>query len=219
MGLDVYLRNEHDESIQKDSVKHPKSYFKIGYFRSAYNSGGFNSVLQRAIGKDLYYIFEPPKNAGKFKPDWNKAWERCTEVINEFDIFSKRIGNVNVMTISERMYSEDVVLSEKDATDAFIRVRDEETHGFNSFISKDGHFYLDGIKCLAFIPGKNPFGYKCVYVFYELLEDDEKNELGLKGLGTYAFYKQALEIVLETIEYVLNIPTKERKLLKLSWSA
>jgi hypothetical protein len=61
MGLDIYLEFGKDgENIQQNSKKYPTHYFKVGYFRSSYNEWGLNRVLTKTIGKDLYYIFEPP---------------------------------------------------------------------------------------------------------------------------------------------------------------
>ena len=37
-----------------DSVKYPLHLFKIGYFRSSYNTNGYNSVVSDLIGKSLY---------------------------------------------------------------------------------------------------------------------------------------------------------------------
>ena len=54
MGLNEDGDVEDDPTcIKEDSAKHPKHYWKIGYFRSSYNRGGFNTILQGIIGTDL----------------------------------------------------------------------------------------------------------------------------------------------------------------------
>lgn len=220
MGLDVYLRYEKDGGEQHDSKKYPNHYFKVGYFRSSYNSWGLNSVLRRTIGKDLYYIFEPPDGKYEFKPMWLDCRMRCIEVIEEFNSFINRLGNVSVMCISPKMFvmeGDTLPENEKEATDIFLKMRDNrDDSAFKSFANRDGSFYFDGLKCYAFIKGKDSFQKDCVYVVYEPeLEADETRE----NISIYKDYTKALEIVLETIDYILDKPTKEIKKYKLSWSA
>jgi hypothetical protein len=220
MGLDVYLRYGKDDSIQHNSEKYPNHYFKIGYFRSSYNSWGLNSVLTRTIGKDLYYIFERPGEKSDFKPKWSDCRMRCIDVIEEFSEFVKKIGNVSVMCVSPRIFikeGDSIPENEKDATDIFLKVKEgkENSLAFRSFSSGDGRFHLDGLKCYGFIPGKDYSGRDCTYVVFEPeLEDDE----GLPG-DVYKDYIKALEIVLETIDYILDKPVKEAKKYQLHWSA
>jgi hypothetical protein len=76
---------------------------------------------------------------------------------------------------------------------------------------------LNGLKCYAFISGKDSFDRDCVYVIYEPeLKENEKNDI---EPNVYKDYKRCLEIVLETIEYVLDHPKKEMKKFNLHWSA
>lgn len=218
MGLDIYLYRSKDDGIQKNSKKYPNHYFKIGYFRSAYNSWGLNRILGKTIGKDLYYIFEPPTEKYDFKPNWEDSRMKCLNVIEEFRTFVERLGNVDVMTISERLYSDDgMPKSDKGAIDLFLNIRNTNSINSKSFINRDGHFYLDGIKCYAFIPGEDVFGHKCTYIIYEPeLTEEEKNDI---NPSLYKDYIKCLEIVLETIEYVLEKPIKEIKKYSLHWSA
>jgi len=219
MGLDVYLGYGKDGEHNRDSYKYPTHYFKIGYFRSAYNSWGLNSVLRRTIEKDLYYIFEPPDKKYEFKPKWLDCRMRCINVIEEFNEFINKLKNVAVMTISGRLYTEEgMPKNEKEATDMYTKLRDnDKDRSFRSFINRDGHFYLDGIRCFAFIPGKDTFEKDCTYVIYEPeLTEGEKNEL---NPNIYKDYVRCLEIVLETIDYVLEQPASEIKKYKLRWSA
>src|SRR5690348_14525919 len=44
------------EYIENNSAQFPEHMFKIGYFRSSYNSGGINSVLRGYGIPDLYGI-------------------------------------------------------------------------------------------------------------------------------------------------------------------
>jgi hypothetical protein len=220
MGLDVYLGyGKGRRGVQEDSKKYPNHYFKIGYFRSSYNDWGLNRVLRKTIDKDLYYIFEP-KDRYDFTPKWEKCREKCVEVLNEFKEFIEKLGNVSVMCISPPMYSISDYKppeNEKEATTIFLKNRDSKSeYLFKSYSNIEGSFYLDGIKCFAFINGKDYSKNNCVYVVYEP-ELSDKNENSEKAL--YKEYIEALEIVLETIDYVLDFPEPERKKYKLHWSA
>lgn len=219
MGLDVYLRDENGDNIQHNSEKYPTNYFKIGYFRSSYNTWGINRVLQRTIGKDLYYIFEPPDKKYEFKPKWLDCRMRCINVIEEFNEFVKKLGNVSVMFVSPRMFVREgdaIPQSEKEVIDIFLKIRDErEDKEFRAFSNREGTFYLDGIKCYGFISGKDIFQKDCTYIIYEPeLKNDEKEHGAL-----YKEYTKELEIVLETIDYILAQSPSEIKKYKLSWSA
>ena len=56
MGLDVYVTYpDVDEDIK--SEKHPDHMCNRSYLRSSYNDSGYNSVVGKLIGKELYYIF------------------------------------------------------------------------------------------------------------------------------------------------------------------
>ena len=220
MGLDIYLKYGKNEIVQEDSKKYPNHFFKIGYFRSSYNEWGLNHVLSRTIGKNLYYIFEPPDRKYTFKPNWLDCRMRCLNVLEEFNDFTiNKLGNVAITKINVPPSTEsEIPRSEKDATDIFLKMRDgkDVDSTFRSFANRNGHFYFDGLKCYAFIPGKNSFGRDCVYiVFNPELEENEKNEV---NPNVYKDYSRCLEIVLETIDYVLDHPKKEIKKFNLCWS-
>lgn len=56
MGLDVYVTYPDVDGDLK-SEKYPEHMCNRSYLRSSYNEGGFNSVVGKLIGKELYYIF------------------------------------------------------------------------------------------------------------------------------------------------------------------
>jgi hypothetical protein len=57
MEGDFYVRPSEMTNIELPSTLHPDHMFKIGYFRSSYNSDGINSVLRDRLDKDLYWVF------------------------------------------------------------------------------------------------------------------------------------------------------------------
>ena len=68
-----------------------------------------------------------------------------------------------------------------------------------------GTFYLNGIQVCGFIPGKDILGDACMYVITK------------KDTSGPDWYLQALEVVLETIEYVLEQPNPDS--YRLAWSS
>ncbi len=58
------------KKVEKDSKKYPSHMFKIGYFRSSYNDGGINQVLQRIGLPTLGTIFgETKEDKYCFRPN------------------------------------------------------------------------------------------------------------------------------------------------------
>ena len=99
MGLNSEF-GEHSsrEKIEQDSKKHPEHMFKIGYFRSSYNGGGINSVLDSLGFGGLYWIFDN-KDQYEFAPDWEKSLKRVREVLDKFREFTDSdIGKYRVAT-------------------------------------------------------------------------------------------------------------------------
>lgn len=209
----IYL-NEPDDTkicIDTDSSLYPEHLFKIGYFRSSYNGGGLNSVLRRTIGKDLYNIFDPPDDGYYFKPDWEQSLFIAREIKEEFE---KHIDECpfDVLCESSR-YSAPNIKSEKEALDEFMKQKKECSRDFSEhtgrafceFTDKNGTFFLgeDPLKLRAIINGENQWG-NCCYIIYEKIEG-------------YKWLLEALEIVIETIIYVLSQPDKEKYIL--GWSS
>lgn len=102
LGLDQY-GTAPCEKIEIDSARHPKHLFKIGYFRSSYNGGGFNSILHTQLGKDLYWVFDrngkfsDDDDAYEFQPDWEKVLGRAKELLAEFRGHLEMNGSFKVM--------------------------------------------------------------------------------------------------------------------------
>jgi hypothetical protein len=209
MGLDVYLFKLDEDVIDVDpespgdgieiaSKHYPDHLFKIGYFRSSYNSGGFNSRMSKLGLPDLYWIFGA-ENGDTSVPDWHQALERILLMLG---------------TLSDMVYGKDgvydvdtVILNgaERDKYEALDIFKSEmgKSGPFRSYSSQHGEFFLDGMEIFAIIPGKE-FQWNCAHLIYKLSEESLK------------WYMQALEIVRETIEYVID--TGEEGRYALSWS-
>jgi len=202
------------EGVEINSAKYPDHMFKIGYLRSSYNDGGINSLLRKTIGKDLNYIFDPGKDYA-FTPDWINCRYRATEVLKEFNDFIAIQGNFFVS-------SEPVNHGRKDwqpnsVVEALKIFNDEKkkngggNHPFGgSYTNGIGSFYLtEPMKVSAIMRGTvDKYGSgkfeDCFYLVYE-------NEEG------YAWYRKALEITTEMIDWVLS-QTEPHK-YALHWSS
>ena len=191
--------------IEMDSVIHPEHYFKIGYFRSSYNGGGINNVLRDLGIPDLYDIFEHDNDEREFCPDWNHALE---VVKGSIRLLQKDKG-YRIETVSANMFApDDVPQSPAAALEIFKQQVKErpKNKDFQCYSNKAGEFYLDnaGLKVHGLIPGKDMFQRPCTFIIY-------------KPKDANKFYLQALEIVKETIEYVLEQKNPQEYYLR--WSA
>jgi hypothetical protein len=80
------------EHIELDSELYPNHSFQIGYFRSAYNDNGFNSVFCDTINKSLYDIFQPGNNYA-FVPDWVRASYIARSMQDNFALHTKQASS------------------------------------------------------------------------------------------------------------------------------
>ena len=194
------------ETINIDSAKHPDHSYKIGYFRSSYNGGGTNTILKNAIGKDLYYIFQPADNY-IFVPDWPNCLTRAQEVLKELKEFSEKCS-----------FSIDPVFhcpnrgpaSTEEAAKVLkneLETNKKDKMLFGSYSNANGHFFIkEPAEVIAIMTGslKMILGNEtvpCTYVAY-------KNDL--------KWYIEAIEVVIEAIEYALN---NKNGICALAWSS
>jgi len=200
---------------EKIEIPHPKykdHYFKIGYFRSSYNGGGTNNVLERAGIPTLYEIFDHKRNQYNFIPDWEASLKRCENALRKaIEHAASPAGKYDIMHVGPNPFRnpEEYPQSEQDALNIFY----EQLKKWGSEHYKDGHgysngegeFYPKGIKVVAMLPGfydsftKTMFG-KPMQETYLVYESEEKMK----------WYIEALEIVRDTILYVLEKPDKDK---------
>lgn len=204
LGLGEYGEDvTYKERIEQDSKLYPEHYFKIGYFRSSYNGSGINNILRDLNIPDLYDIFEHDNDDYEFAPNWAEA---LNVVRDSIDMLKKDKG-YRVETISANMFSpDDVAKSPVEAMENFQKqLHEKRGKEFNWYSNRDGHFYLGkkGLDVKALIPGKDYMGKPCTYAIFQ-------NKDGNK------YYLEALEIVKETIEFVLA--QENPQAYYLSWS-
>lgn len=199
LGLVEWGTHPTKEKVEIDSALYPEHYFKIGYFRSSYNSGGINSVFRRRGLPHLDDVFLP-NNRYEFAPNWKACLDRAEALLEECRAYNAQaLGQYDCMEVSANMFggTEGLPKSESDALGIFKGELERE-HGCRAYNGGGGTFYLDGLKCVGFVPGLNLWKAPCVYVIYEKADAEEQD-----------WYEQAMEIVVETIQYVLAQPDKE----------
>ena len=206
LGLDNWGCDEtYCSRVELDSRLHPEHYFKIGYFRSSYNGGGINNVLRDLGIPDLYDIFEHDNDEYEFCPDWSNALRVVQESI---DMLNKD-KDYRIESISANIFSpDDVPQSPAAAMEIFKQQLQEKSKNkdFQCYSNKAGEFYLDnaGLKVHGMMPGKDMFDRPCTYIVYKPKDGNK-------------FYLEALEIVKETIEYVLEQKNPQEYYLR--WSS
>lgn len=199
-GSPIDIKMERDEEA---SERHPGHLFQRGYFRSSYNPSGINSVLPQYLGEDitLYTIFNKGEDDEYyFTPDWQAAKENVVEAIS---MLKEKMKDTLYRTTSESFFHGAAVHSEGEALFLFNKHKERQSTLSNYFSGEGAFFLEEPLKLSALIPGKDILKNPCVYLVYE----DTAAE----------HYLQSLEIVEETIDYVLS--KKNPNHYCLGWSA
>lgn len=207
-----------------DSKTHPKHYFKVGYLRSSYNDGGINNILRASIGKDLYTIFkDTSKDEYKFTPDWKAALERAHQVRVEYQAFLDKNGAVKIIDVGPNPFVDPAglvstkeqamakfAIEQERHTERFSRGQKESFATVNSnwYSNRDGRYFLgDGAKVLAVISGsKRSYSKENEFMpaVYMVIRDEPAiDKDGKDDANGKNWYIAALDITIETIEYVL----------------
>lgn len=208
MGLDVHIGFDIEAP---DSKVDPDHMFKLDYWRSSYNRGGFNNVVASAVGEDLYTItgitWEQAEDGWKFDPndpeeleteavyvgpviDWAKARDKALEVaarLREEEAFGVEFHAKNPFA-TDHAFPKD----EDEALAIFRRTYEDhrDTTFGGSFSNLDGLFHLETPQeIVAIIPGTG-FGGDGVYTVFRY-QDIE-------------WYAKAAEIVAETCDFALK---------------
>lgn len=212
MGLDKDGSDSSNyERVETNSSKYPDHYFNMGYFRSSYNESGIERILANLGVPGLAEIFEP---GGEYyvSPDWDLSLERtksALELLRTKPAYRCFGVGYNEFKGSPSNYP---VKNEADAMNVFMKELEKNAQKpadseFYNYSNSEGEFFFgENIKVVALVPGvkKRIFVDEylpCVNVIYE-----SSNE----------WYIQALEIVIETIEFVLSQENKNQYYLR--WS-
>lgn len=193
------------ERVELSSLIHPEHQFKIGYFRSSYNDSGINRILDTVCGKNLHHIFCSENSSYYIKPDWENALRVTDDLITKLNDHVNKI-NVSVSAVDVRdTSSEKLPTSTNEALTLYIEefLKNPSLPFDGAYSNSVGLFSMKNAqKVKAFIPGVR-YNRPCVYIVHEET--------------TFSWYIEALEIVKETIKYVLEQPDREKYILH--WSS
>lgn len=201
LGLNEWGSDEvNKKRIEMDSPIDKEHYFKIGYFRSSYNGGGINRVLENlglpGLAEILGYNDEYC-----FQPDWGQALQKCEEVIKALE--SK--AGYRCFHVGPNIFSQPECKSEKTAVEIFLKELSEKKEMDGGYSNNKGEFFQnEPLKVLALIPGTFEI-FKEIPCTYVITESEN------------TWYVTALKIVKETIEYVLSQPDQDKYWLH--WSS
>lgn len=211
MGLDVFMHRGHPpdpetedpewgEGIELPSTIHSDHpLFRIGYFRSSYNPAGINHVAMDYGLPGLYEIFSPPDDdRWGFTPDWRVAKAKCDQVLTAWRRAAERIGNLSVMKM-DRFCGHPILATTgfENGTDAAEftseAMRKSTPDSFSQYESSKGYFF----------PKDPPI----VRAAVQTRDWRGRNvpALIVEHENPFEFYIQALEIVMETIDYALDV--------------
>lgn len=193
-----YLEPPGKAQIKQPSAKYPEHFFKIGYFRSSYNAAGINRVLEEVCNTSLSEIMG---YAGDycFQPDWATARRMAVETLE----LLQKAEKVRVFKFEANPFclQQNLPSSEAKALEIFLEQNARKREdGWGSYSNRDGYFYLDEpLNVKAVIPGMDASfrgPTPCVYVVAEAEWFDS--------------YIQSMEIVIETIDFVLGQSDPEK---------
>ncbi len=214
LGLAQYGEDKtYKTDVRHDSKLHPGHLFEVGYFRSSYNDSGINRVLEKMGLPTLYDMFPHDEKDYEFSPNWkeslklvNKALVGFNHAVNgfngQFDCFD--IAATNLFT------GPSPVKNDATALKIFQKEVENTDRAFPNYSNRQGHFFNEPLTVRGFIPGIDPLGQPCLYIITEREKNEKGENEGLKS------YRESLEVVRETIEFVLA--QKDPQNYYLAWS-
>jgi len=198
-----------EERIELPSTKFPDHCFKIGYFRSSYNEGGYNHVARNHGLLELDDIFAHRGEEYACVHDWNKSRERAVRALEAMKARSDKIGNLVVLRQDALPIRPDSCPTSEAAAMDIVESEfgEKNAGGFKAYSNDRGLFYREACyKLRAVIPGVSEGNFRGPVV-YLVVEGDEP---------ALTWYIQATEIVIETIDYILA--QKDPEKYRMCWS-
>lgn len=205
MGLDIYLDwRGQSEQEHKEQLTGFRNAGEVGYLRSSYNDGGFNSWAGRMIGgKDFYWIFgysdDAERETGEhyedgepkmgFFPNWAECRQRTQQALED----ARKLDNHYTVVVRPLM---EYAGKSDDALAVYHKVTDPRTGRDNSlggadwFACREGEFFLTEPPVVkAVIPARGFGGVEIVLVC-EMPD----------GKSPHEYYIGVLESVLKFID-------------------
>jgi len=199
--------------LGQTSSQYPEHEFKLGYFVSAYNEDGFDSVLgpkiditldKLLLDASIWNIEEGPLPIEICSNDWIGIAERVDTAIARLNRYLLKYPWVCVREM--RVEDEDFDIAEEEIP---IETLQDAMKFFNGEIdlhnenpgwirNHSGIFYLSNqTKAYALVRGRNNLGEKTLFVLQE------------SNLGP-DYYLQGLAIIKETMVEILNMSEQQR---------
>lgn len=202
VGLDVTIEVPGVEAPV--SKVNPDHLFKLDYWRSSYNGGGYNRFVDNLVGESLFSIMGD--NLSDFEEyehqvtGWADIKARA-QGVRALILEAPRLGCF-FQTAKNLRPQDKTLSSEADAIEAYVEMAEEQRkmleanpdRGFfgGAFSNYLGFYDMDGLKVHAVLAGTGILGDAGVFVVYETTPE------------TRDFYVEATEIVIETAEWVLE---------------
>ncbi len=189
-------------SIGTNSTVFPEHPFKLGYFSSADDENSLNEILKLRTGFDLKYIFfgeECSQNI--IKPVWEDILLRFDNVKKILKETIEEDGWFSFKLFDFTEKNSNSIIGNKNALDIYLN-RKKQTRNLkdmSKLITSDGIFYINhSPKILAILKNYNEKTNKpSVFVLFEASEKQSK------------YYLEGLEIIRETVEFILNQPNQK----------
>ncbi len=166
MGLDIYLKwkgmTKKDKEARYTGFANAGS---VGYLRSSYNEGGFNSWAKRYIeGKDFYYIFQPKDTGDAWIPtpeEWDEMAKRAEEAL-QLALKAKDLPYlIGVHFFIDTFETEADCLKAYLEDEALHKGRPEGSPGFEWYSNHKGEFFMEkSPTVMAVMNCKNVIGGK-----------------------------------------------------------
>jgi hypothetical protein len=229
MGVGKYGEDLTKKSIETTSALHPDHYFKVGYWRSSHNGSGFDHVVGDQCGWRLENIAFGPEGFVESEGydrvlDWSAALERSGQAKAAYSaVIAEEAVSCSEHTpfyMPDRKFPR----SQKEAIEIYRQTVSEqkdrkpfpgeEDSKANWFSNGSGDYYLgEPAKLVALLPGEgfmmNPQGGFKGPTMYAIFQTDKEGS---------QWYLDAIEIIEETIQYVLDQPEEERSKYRMYWS-
>lgn len=196
--------------VERNSAKYPEHYFKIGYFRSSYNNGGINNVaaMLGVEGGTLGEIFAHDEDEYEWVPDWPACRSRAVAAL---EAWRKRVAEAG--GLSAEMFTHNPFASPRDTgiaksePEALQMALEAMKRGGGAWSNLSGTYFTDKpLMVRAVLPGVGRFIGRDTPCFYVISEQG----------GQHDWYLQALEIVIETCDFVLASGEPDR--FSIRWS-
>jgi hypothetical protein len=217
-GLEEDWDTRHSETVRLPSLLYPKHTFAIGYWRSSYNNAGLNQVMRGLTGDSLYSLLEEETDtdAPFVRVEWERLKARIEGILERWRLaLNSRRAQLSVLRVfATEAPSANGAYGEEAALDAYLHEEECYLALHKQPWEKEGGACVQArgiafcpekpLKVRALVHGTDVAGLPALYIVYE-------------HEGTLEWYTQALEIVQETIAYVLMQEDPER--YTLLWSA